>query len=203
MRPCRRASKRCATYSARTNQASSRYCPRKACDCGNARRAVRRKRWETRSCVADRSTFRDAVINNCGGVCALTGLAVRELLVASHILPWRSHPEHRLNVRNGLSLSRLHDAAFDRYLIAFDDAFRLLISPRLKAELSQRMVTENFGAYAGESLCFPNDAALPEGAFLATHRAAFLGTPRGQNGRHSGRRHSKQTSVCTGSAVSW
>ena len=120
-------------------------------------------------------TFRRCgLINNCGGVCALTGLAVRELLVASHILPWRSHPEHRLNVRNGLSLSRLHDAAFDRYLIAFDDAFRLLISPRLKAELSQRMVTENFGAYAGESLCFPNDAALPEGAFLATHRAAFL-----------------------------
>ncbi|MEY2574767.1 MAG: putative restriction endonuclease [Verrucomicrobiota bacterium] len=45
--------------------------------------------------------FRDAVINNCGGVCALTGLAVRQLLVASHILPWGTHPEHRLNVAMG------------------------------------------------------------------------------------------------------
>ena len=32
--------------------------------------------------------FRDAVINNSGGVCGVTGLAVRQLLVASHILPW-------------------------------------------------------------------------------------------------------------------
>src|SRR4029077_3782238 len=65
--------------------------------------------------------FRDAVINNSGGICSVTGLAVRQLLVASHILPWATHPEHRLDVRNGLSLSRLHDAAFDCGLIAFDD----------------------------------------------------------------------------------
>ena len=115
--------------------------------------------------------FRDAVINNCGGRCVLTGLTVRELLIASHILPWGTHPEHRLNVRNGLSLSRLHDAAFDRGLIAFDAKLRLVLSPRLKAELPQRSVAENFGAYAGELLQFPNDAALPEVEFLAAHRA--------------------------------
>jgi len=114
--------------------------------------------------------FRDAVLNNFGGRCGVTGLAVRELLIASHILPWGTHPADRLNVRNGLSLSRLHDAAFDRGLIAFDDNFRLLLSPRLKAELSQRTVAENFGAYAGEILQFPDDAALPENKFLAFHR---------------------------------
>jgi hypothetical protein len=117
--------------------------------------------------------FREAVINNSGGRCALTGLAVRELLIASHILPWGAYVEHRLNVRNGLCLSRLHDAAFDRGLIAFDDELRLLLSPRLKAELSQRTVAESFGAYAGEALCFPDDAALPELAFLAKHRSAI------------------------------
>ena len=114
--------------------------------------------------------FRDAVINNCGRRCALTGLTVRELLIASHILPWGTHPEHRLNVRNGLSLSRLHDATFDRGLITFDAKLRLILSPRLKAELPQRSVAENFGAYAGEVLQFPDDAALPELEFLATHR---------------------------------
>jgi len=117
--------------------------------------------------------FRDAVLNNFGGRCGVTGLAVRELLIASHILPWGTHPKERLNVRNGLSLSRLHDAAFDRGLIAFDDKFRLLLSPRLKAELSQRTVAENFGAYAGEPLQIPNDAALPDTAFLAEHRKGF------------------------------
>jgi hypothetical protein len=118
--------------------------------------------------------FREAVINNCGGRCALTGLAVRELLIASHILPWSTHPEHRLNVRNGLSLSRLHDAAFDRGLIAFDEKLRLVLSPRLKAELPQRSVAENFGAYEGEPLQLPEDAALPEMAFLSTHRAEIF-----------------------------
>jgi hypothetical protein len=115
--------------------------------------------------------FRDAVINNSGGVCSVTRLAIRELLVASHILPWSTHPTHRLNVRNGLSLSRLHDAAFDCGLIAFDGELRMLLSPRLKGELPQRAVAESFGAYAGQALWFPDDAVLPELAFLHEHRA--------------------------------
>ena len=118
--------------------------------------------------------FRDAVLNNFGGRCGITGLGVRELLIASHILPWGSHVSERLNVRNGLCLSRLHDAAFDRGLIAFDDTLRLLLSPRLKAELSQRAVAGSFGAYVGQPLSLPEDAALPELAFLAEHRAKIF-----------------------------
>lgn len=114
--------------------------------------------------------FRDAVLNNFGGRCGVTQLAVRELLIASHILPWGTHVAERLNVRNGLSLSRLHDAAFDQGLITFDDSLCLVISPRLKAELPQRAVAENFSAYAGQPLCLPDDAALPDLAFLAEHR---------------------------------
>ena len=115
--------------------------------------------------------FRDAVLNNFAGRCGVSQLAVRELLIASHILPWGTHVAERLNVRNGLCLSRLHDAAFDQGLIAFDDKLRLLLSPRLKAELPQRAVAENFGAYAGESLHLPDDAAVPELAFIAEHRS--------------------------------
>ncbi len=114
--------------------------------------------------------FRDAVLNNFGGRCGVTGLAVRELLIASHILPWGLHPAERLNIRNGLCLSRLHDAAFDRGLIAFDDGLRLLLSPQLKIEISQRTVAENFGAYAGTPLQVPDDAVLPDIEFLAAHR---------------------------------
>ncbi len=118
--------------------------------------------------------FRDAVLNNFGGRCGVTELAVRELLIASHILPWGTHVAERLNVRNGLCLSRLHDAAFDRGLIAFDDKLRLLLSPRLKAELPQRSVAENFGAYSGETLHFPDDAAPPEVAFRSQHRTTIF-----------------------------
>jgi putative restriction endonuclease len=115
--------------------------------------------------------FRDAVLNNFGGRCGVTLVAVRELLIASHILPWGTHVAERLNVRNGLCLSRLHDAAFDQGLITFDENLRLVISLRLKAELPQRAIAENFGAYAGEPLHLPDDAAFPELAFLAEHRA--------------------------------
>lgn len=115
--------------------------------------------------------FRNAVLNNFGGRCGVTQLGVRELLIASHILPWGTHAAERLNVRNGLSLSRLHDAAFDQGFITFDDNLRMVMSSRLKAELSQRTVAENFGAYAGEALRLPDDAVLPELKFLAEHRA--------------------------------
>ena len=114
--------------------------------------------------------FRQSVINNSGGCCGVTGLAVRDLLVASHILPWGTHPKHRLNVRNGICLSRFHDAAFDLGLITFDDGLQLVLSRQLNIELPQRTVAENFGAYAGQVLHFPEDAVLPEPAFLGEHR---------------------------------
>lgn len=118
--------------------------------------------------------FRNSVLNNFGGRCGITQMGLRELLIASHILPWGTHPAERLNVCNGLCLSRLHDAAFDRWLIAFDDDYRLLLSPRLKAELSQHVMAENFGVYAGERLKIPDDAVLPDARFLAQHRAVFV-----------------------------
>ncbi len=115
--------------------------------------------------------FREAVLNNFGGRCGVTQLGIRELLVASHILPWGTHPQERLNLRNGLCLSRLHDAAFDQGLIAFDDHLRLLLSPQLKAALAEKAVADNFGAYAGQPLHLPADAVPPELRFLAEHRA--------------------------------
>ena len=118
--------------------------------------------------------FRQAVLNNFGGCCGVTGLAVRELLIASHILPWGKHEAERLNVRNGLCLSRLHDAAFDVGLITFDAELRLRLSSRFESELKQRAVAENFSAYEGEVLKLSKDAVLPDEAFLAVHRAEIF-----------------------------
>jgi putative restriction endonuclease len=114
--------------------------------------------------------FRQAVLNNFGGLCGVTGLAVRELLIASHILPWSSNESERLNVRNGLSLSRLHDAAFDTGLITFDGDLRLRLSTRLKSALPQKTVAENFAIFEGESLQMPKDSVLPDENFLTVHR---------------------------------
>jgi len=88
---------------------------------------------------------------------------------SSHFLPWSAYASERLNVRNGLCLSRLHDAAFDQGLIAFDDNVRLRLSPRLKSELPARIVADTFGRYEGEALNLPDDAVPPELSFLSKH----------------------------------
>ncbi|MBE7498105.1 MAG: HNH endonuclease [Verrucomicrobiaceae bacterium] len=118
--------------------------------------------------------FRNAVLNNFGGRCGITRLGVRELLIASHIMPWGTHTGDRLNVRNGLCLSRLHDAAFDRGLITFDDELRLVLSKRLKAELPQVCIEDNFMKHEGETLLLPEDAVLPDAVFLASHRTSIF-----------------------------
>lgn len=115
--------------------------------------------------------FRDAVLNNFGGRCGVTGLAVRELLIASHIMPWGKYEAERLNVRNGIALSRLHDAAFDVGLVTFDSSLRLELSKGLKTYLPQKTVAECFAVYEGEPLQLPKDAVLPDEKFLAVHRA--------------------------------
>ncbi|WP_065376800.1 HNH endonuclease [Ensifer adhaerens] len=77
--------------------------------------------------------FRDALIDYWNGACPLTGIADRELLRASHIIPWAecSSDAQRLDVHNGLLLSSLWDAAFDAGLISFDDDGKPVASPAL------------------------------------------------------------------------
>ena len=114
--------------------------------------------------------FRNAVLNNFQSRCGITGIGIGELLIASHILPWKTHPEERLNVRNGICLSRLHDAAFDKGLITFDDDLRLILSKTIKGILENDAASHNFGEYEGHSLALPADAALPNAIFLNHHR---------------------------------
>lgn len=76
--------------------------------------------------------FRKGLLALWQGRCALTGLAVPELLRASHAKPWRdATDEERLDVFNGLLLTAHLDAAFDAGLISFSADGKLLISPRL------------------------------------------------------------------------
>ncbi len=123
------------------------------------------------------SYFREIVLNNYDNRCAITGLPVRELLIASHILPWSSHEQERLNVRNGICLNRLHDTAFDQGLIAFDDKLRLLLSKRLKSFLPHEAVQLHFERYEGKSLVLPDDGVAPNAEFITKHRTRFKFLP--------------------------
>lgn len=76
-------------------------------------------------------SFREAVIFAYNGRCAVSGLPEQRLLDAAHII---SDKDERLGqpiVPNGLPLSKIHHAAFDRHLIGVDPDYRLHVSRRL------------------------------------------------------------------------
>lgn len=77
--------------------------------------------------------FREAMLDYWGGACAVTGIALPEVLRASHAKPWSEcdSDAERLDVFNGFLLVANLDALFDRFLISFDDGGGLLASPRL------------------------------------------------------------------------
>ena len=113
--------------------------------------------------------FRQMILNAFDSRCCVSGFPVRELLVASHIVPWSEFPNERLNPQNGLCLSRLHDGAFDAGLISFDVGRRLVMSKRLKKFLPQATVQQNFEAFAGTAFALPADAPEPSADFLRYH----------------------------------
>jgi len=114
--------------------------------------------------------FRQSILNAYGVRCCVSGINVPRLLVASHIRPWKDFPEDRLDPRNGLCLSSLHDAAFDSGLMTFDEGFVMILSPKLKKFLPQDSLEMNFLGFEGKPIRMPNKLAAPAGEFLNHHR---------------------------------
>lgn len=77
--------------------------------------------------------FRSGLLEYWQGRCPLTGISDEPLLRASHIIPWKDceSDAERLDVHNGLLLSALWDAAFDRGVVSFDDGGQPIFSPVL------------------------------------------------------------------------
>jgi hypothetical protein len=114
--------------------------------------------------------FRQAVLNAYDIRCCISGINVACLLVASHIKPWGKFPNDRLNPRNGLCLSTLHDGAFDAGLITLDDKMRVVLSKCLRNHFPQPALEQNFVPFEGEQIRLPEKLAEPDGDFLRYHR---------------------------------
>lgn len=111
----------------------------------------------------NQSYFRDMLFASYEGKCALTNIAQPELLNASHIKPWALDKEARLDPRNGILLNALHDRAFDRGLITFEDDLSLVVSKHIVMPEMSRPFFER------KSLNRPRRFA-PDPAFLSYHR---------------------------------
>ena len=120
--------------------------------------------------------FRHMILANYGGRCALTGIDIPQLLLASHIIPWsdKSHKKERLNPCNGICLSALYDKAFDKGLITFSpDDYTVLLSSALHENESKEYYDCHFGCIVGRVLTMPQKYQ-PDRDFLAYHRESVF-----------------------------
>lgn len=113
--------------------------------------------------------FRAAVLASYEYRCALSDVAVPQLLNASHIIPWKVCADRRADPRNGILLNALYDRAFDRGLITFDESLRLVISPRLRTGFPPVFQRQALLELAGKSMRLPCRFA-PDPKAMAYHR---------------------------------
>ncbi len=111
--------------------------------------------------------FRRAVLSAYNQQCCITGLAIPGLLVASHIIPWRDADNNKLNPRNGLCLSALHDKAFDRGILTIDREFAVCVSKKVVADAFYKSAILR---YDNQRINLPN-RFRPDAEFLEYHRA--------------------------------
>ena len=79
----------------------------------------------------NQGAFREELLKRYGK-CVLCGIKKRELLIASHIKPWKySKPEEKVDVDNGFLFCPNHDKLFDNGLISFSDKGEIIISKSL------------------------------------------------------------------------
>ncbi len=119
------------------------------------------------------SFFRSAVLSAYEFKCCVTGLQIPELLVASHIIPWREDKANRLNPRNGLCLSAVHDRAFALGLIAVSDNLHLVLSTKIRRMKADPFVHSTFCIYENQPISLPKKFS-PDVGFLKHHRESLF-----------------------------
>lgn len=112
--------------------------------------------------------FRRSILAAYNSSCCITGLSVEYLLVASHILPWSLDERNRLNPRNGLCLSSLHDAAFDLGIITIADDLTVIVSEKY-SDKEDKFFHSALQSYHGKPIYKPEKFA-PTNEFLEYHR---------------------------------
>ena len=114
--------------------------------------------------------FRMSVLTAYGNSCCITGMKKPDLLIASHIKPWKDSDSRteRTNPSNGLCLNAFHDKAFDRGFITLDKNYKIIISEKL-SDINMDEKTHNwFYSYENQQIMLP-DKFLPRKEFIEYH----------------------------------
>lgn len=116
------------------------------------------------------SFFRISVLNAYNKRCCITGLDQVELLIASHIKPWKDCDikTERTNPSNGLCLNAFHDKVFDRGLITIDQNYKIIISKKLKLASMDENTKDWIKGYENKEIMLP-DKFIPDKDFIQYH----------------------------------
>ncbi len=77
--------------------------------------------------------FKDCLFHEFNHCCAICGIHLPQMLIASHIKPFRdcAHVYEAMDNNNGLLLCRNHDYLFDQGFISFDEEGKIMICSEL------------------------------------------------------------------------
>lgn len=111
--------------------------------------------------------YRKSILFRWDFKCAVTSFNKNEILIASHIVPWRSSTNsERLDVENGILLSPTYDALFDQHLISFENSGKIILSKSL-ANTNYRLI----GVHGNEKI---RNLTSGNVLYLERHRSKML-----------------------------
>ena len=118
-------------------------------------------------------SFRERVLLAYHTRCAVCRLRHAELLEAAHILP-DTHPEGNPIIPNGVSLCKLHHAAYDQNILGIDSDYRIHIQEKILAEHDGPMLKHGIQEMDGTVIQVPRVAEFkPKREFLEIRFAEF------------------------------
>ena len=117
----------------------------------------------------NQNSFRAIILANYNEQCAISGISIPQMLIASHIIPWSDDVNNRLNPPNGICLSPLYDKAFDKgYIGIRPDDYTIIISNELKGYKNTDFYHSYFAPIENKPITLPNKHN-PNPAFLTYH----------------------------------
>ena len=119
-----------------------------------------RRKYVTRVSMVrlHQATFRKQVLTAYRNQCTICHLKHTELLDAAHIIPDKD-PDGEPVVTNGLSLCKIHHAAFDNNILGIRPDYRVEIQTDILAEVDGPMLKHGLQELHGSTLVLPNRVA--------------------------------------------
>lgn len=114
--------------------------------------------------------FRQMILSSYNFKCCITGINNPDLLIAGHIIPWKSDYNNRLNPSNGICINALHDKAFETGLITISPDYKVLVSKKIKKDAT--IPPDFFEKYDNQPIILPG-RFLPDPQLLKIHNQKF------------------------------